>query len=73
MGVNCIGCKRFTFEKVGSEPSKAARMGLGRCALDRRSFVWYSANYARECGDHQPRDAATTEKFVAWLRKQGTV
>lgn len=73
MGVTCIGCDRFTFEKIGSEPTKAARLGLGRCALDRRSFVFYSASYVRECGSHQPRDAAATTKFAAWLRKQGTV
>jgi hypothetical protein len=49
-----------------------ARLGMGRCALDKRTSVHYSALFVRECDKFKPRDAALTTRFIAWLQAQGS-
>ena len=66
MTVECITCDRLNLRDFAKE----ARLGLGRCSLRKRTGVFVSISYARDCAKHAPASEKTVTARRAWMAKK---
>ena len=64
--MKCITCKCIDLKTFPSH----AKVGMGRCKLEKMGGVFESLIYDRVCKDHQPADDGIVSVRVDWLEKR---
>ena len=66
MTVECITCDRLNLRKVPA----MAKQGLGSCDLRKRTGVFVSIAFARDCAKHTHASEKTVTTRRAWMAKK---